>query len=178
MTFRRKLGWIAGLLATALLTLAPAMQLEAVGAPPITVPFDHLTTGFELDGVHRDLPCESCHLNAIFKGTPRNCGVCHITGSTFNATPKTATHILSTNNCAACHDTTSFRPSVHFTHAEVMGSCVSCHNGTIAQGKDPKIHPQTNDTCEACHTVMSWNPPKTVDHTQIPLSVAESWIDP
>ena len=171
MTFRRKLGWIAGLLATALLTLAPTMQIEAAGAPPITVPFDHLTTGFELDGVHRDLPCESCHLNAIFKGTPRNCGVCHITGSTFNATPKTATHILSTNNCAACHDTTSFRPSVHFTHAEVMGSCVSCHNGTIAQGKDPKIHPQTNDACEACHTVMSWNPPKTVDHTQIPLSV-------
>ena len=26
--------------------------------------------------------------------------------------------------------------------------------------------------CAACHTVMSWNPPKTVDHTQIPLAVA------
>src|SRR3984885_321060 len=103
-------------------------------APPITVPFDHLTTGFELDGVHRDLPCESCHLNAIFKGTPRNCGICHITGSTFNATPKTATHIMSTNNCAACHDTTSFRPDIHFDHGEVMGSCVSCHNGVIATG--------------------------------------------
>ncbi len=114
----------------------------AAGAPPITVPFDHLSTGFELDGVHRDLPCESCHLNAIFKGTPRNCGICHITGSTFNATPKTATHIMSTNNCAACHDTISFRPDVHFDHAEVMGSCVSCHNGTIAagQGTDPSGH--------------------------------------
>src|SRR3984885_5271679 len=177
---RRKSGWIAALakatLAMALLAGAMSMTapeaLADAGAPsPITVPFDHLSTGFELDGVHRDLPCESCHLNAIFKGTPRNCGVCHITGSTFNATPKTATHILSTNNCAACHDTTSFRPSVPFPPAEVMGSCVSCHNGTIAQGKDPKIHPQTNDTCEACHTVMSWNPPKTVDHTQIPLSM-------
>src|ERR1700730_15977591 len=113
--------WIA-LFALALLMLVPATQPAIAAAPPITVPFDHLTTGFELDGVHRDLPCEQCHLNAIFKGTPRDCGTCHITNSLFNATPKTATHILSTNNCAACHDTTSFRPSVHFTHAEVMGS--------------------------------------------------------
>ena len=84
---------------------------------------------------------------------------------------KTATHIMSTNNCAACHDTTSFRPDVHFTHAEVMGSCVSCHNGTIVEGKG-STHPATSDVCEACHTVMAWNPPKPVDHTQIPLAVA------
>src|SRR5450432_2761542 len=138
MKLLRKSGWIAertkALLAMVLLAsgivLAAAAAPAATGAPaPITVPFDHLSTGFELDGVHRDLPCESCHLNAILKGTPRNCGLCHITGSTFNATPKTPTHIQSTNNCAACHNTTSFRPDVHFDHAEVMGSCVSCHNG-------------------------------------------------
>jgi predicted CXXCH cytochrome family protein len=145
---------------------------NALGAaPPITVPFDHLTTGFELDGVHRDLPCESCHLNAVFRGTPRDCGTCHIKGSLFNATPKNTTHIPSTNRCAACHNTISFRPDVHFDHAEVMGSCVSCHNGTIAQGEGP-THPATSQDCAACHTVLSWNPPKTVDHTQIPLSVA------
>ncbi|GAC1664315.1 MAG: hypothetical protein NVS9B2_01760 [Steroidobacteraceae bacterium] len=170
MQRRITLKWIAAL-AIALLLSSPAARVAAAGAPPITVPFDHLSTGFELDGVHRDLPCESCHVNAIFKGTPRNCGVCHIAGSTFNATPKTATHIQSTNNCAACHDTTAFRPSVHFTHAEVMGSCVSCHNGTIAQGKGP-AHPATSQVCEACHTVMSWNPPKVVDHAQIPLAAA------
>ena len=163
-------GVVAAVLAVTCVLLS--VQAQAAGAAqPITVPFDHLSTGFELDGVHRDLPCESCHINAIFKGTPRNCGVCHITGSTFNATPKTATHIMSTNNCTACHDTTSFRPDVHFTHAEVMGSCVSCHNGTIAEGKGP-THPATSDACEACHTVMAWNPPKSVDHTQIPLAVA------
>ena len=60
---------------------------------------------------------------------------------------------------------------MHFDHAEVMGSCVSCHNGSIAQGEGP-THPATSQDCEACHTVMSWNPPKTVDHTQIPLAVA------
>jgi Cytochrome c7 and related cytochrome c len=167
---QQTLGWIAPL-TMAFLMLVPAPTHAAAGASPITVPFDHLPTGFELDGVHRDLPCEACHLNAVFKGTPRNCGVCHITGSTFNATPKTATHIPATNNCVACHDTITFRPDVHFDHAEVLGSCVSCHNGTIAQGEGP-AHPATSQTCEACHTVLSWNPPKAVDHTQIPLSVA------
>lgn len=176
MKLHRTLRWMApltlGVLALASLALAPATGVAAAGAPPITVPFDHLSTGFELDGVHRDLPCESCHLNAIFKGTPRNCGVCHIRGSTYNATPKTLTHIQSTNNCVACHDTTSFRPDVHFSHAEALGACVTCHNGTVAQGKGPSPpHPATSDTCEACHTVMSWNPPKTVDHTQIPMAV-------
>src|ERR1700722_18029738 len=157
-------------LVVALLALVPSMRAGAAGAPPITVAFDHLSTGFELDGVHRDLPCEQCHLNAVFKGTPKNCGICHITGSIYNATPKIQTHISSSNNCIACHDTISFRPDVHFDHREVMGSCVSCHNGTIAEGKGP-THPQTSDACDACHTVMSWNPPKAVDHTQIPLAV-------
>src|SRR3984885_9949208 len=128
---RRKSGWIAALakatLAMALLAGAMSMTapeaLADAGAPsPITVPFDHLTTGFELDGVHRDLPCESCHLNAVFRGTPRDCGTCHITGSLFDAPPKTAPHIPSPNNGAPCHNTISFRPDVHFDHAEVMGS--------------------------------------------------------
>jgi hypothetical protein len=140
-------------------------------APPITITFDHLSTGFELDGVHRDLPCESCHVNAVFKGTPRNCGTCHITGSSFDATPKTTTHIPTSNNCAACHNTIAFRPDVHFNHAEVMGSCVTCHNGTIAQGEGP-THPATSQNCAACHSVLTWNPTTTVDHSQIPLAVA------
>ena len=169
------MSMLASLTASATATATtPAIAPPAVAtaaAPPITIPFDHLTTGFELDGVHRDLPCEACHLNAVFKGTPRNCGTCHITGSQFNATPKTATHIPSTNNCAACHNTISFRPEVHFDHGEVLGSCVSCHNGTIAQGEGP-THPATSQNCAACHTVISWNPPKAVDHTQIPLAVA------
>src|SRR5712672_2462577 len=106
MKFSRTSGWKAGigmlLLAAAVSMTAPAAHAAAPAPSPITVPFDHLSTGFELDGVHRDLPCESCHLNAVFKGTPRDCGTCHITGSPFNATPKTQTHIRSTNNCAAC----------------------------------------------------------------------------
>jgi hypothetical protein len=160
------------LLAALSLLLALAMPETArAAAQPITVPFDHLATGFELDGVHRDLPCESCHINAVFKGTPRSCGTCHITGSPYNATPKTATHIQTTNKCEACHNTIAFRPDIHFDHREVLGACVSCHNGKTAQGEGP-THPPTSQNCSACHSVMSWNPTTSVDHTQIPLAVS------
>src|SRR6202048_114722 len=67
--------------------------------------FDHLTTGFELEGQHRDLPCESCHANAVFKGTPRDCAACHGIGTTVRATAKPANHILSTDRCASCPTT-------------------------------------------------------------------------
>jgi hypothetical protein len=165
-----RIAWITSIAAVLAAQLLPSALATAAIAPSITVSFDHLTTGFELEGVHRDLPCESCHLNAVFRGTPKDCGSCHTTGSPFNATPKTTVHIPSTNNCAACHNTISFRPDVHFDHAEVMGSCVSCHNGTIAQGESP-THPATSQDCAACHTVTSWDPPKAVDHSQIPLAV-------
>jgi hypothetical protein len=158
------------LLALLLVGLAAPAPALASSANSITVPFDHLTTGFELDGVHRDLPCESCHLNAVFRGTPRDCGTCHMKGSPYNATPKTMDHVPSSNNCGACHSTITFRPFVHFDHNEVLGGCVSCHNGTIAQGEGP-THPATSQQCAACHMVTTWNPPKTVDHTQIPLAV-------
>jgi hypothetical protein len=155
------------LLALLLSVTAPAL---ASSAASITVPFDHLTTGFELDGVHRDLPCESCHLNAVFRGTPRDCGTCHMQGSPYNATPKPMNHVPSSNNCGACHSTLTFRPYVHFDHNEVLGGCVSCHNGSIAQGEGP-THPPTSRECADCHLVTTWNPPKTVDHSQIPLAV-------
>jgi hypothetical protein len=49
--------------------------------------FDHLTTGFELTGKHREAACESCHVSAVFKGTPRECSSCHAKGTRINALP-------------------------------------------------------------------------------------------
>ncbi len=92
-------------------------------ATPATNQFDHLTTGFELQGKHLDVRCESCHVDAIFKGTPRDCVACHAVGTRVNAAPKTAAHILSTDRCAACHTAASFAPAVRFDHAQALGSC-------------------------------------------------------
>ena len=117
--------------------------------------FDHLTTGFELLGQHRNLPCEACHANAIFKGTPIACGACHGIGTAIRATAKPATHILSTDQCQACHTPWAWNPAVDFDHTQVLGSCSTCHNGVIAQGKGP-THITTDLECDACHTTLSW----------------------
>ena len=106
-------------LALALLLLGAV----AHGAAPNRTQFDHLTTGFELIGQHRDLPCESCHANAIFKGTPKDCGSCHGVGTAIRATGKPQTHILSTDRCEACHTPIAFRPAVNFDHSQARGSC-------------------------------------------------------
>ncbi|MFM2287658.1 MAG: hypothetical protein RL684_801, partial [Pseudomonadota bacterium] len=118
--------------------------------------FDHLTTGFELIGKHRDLPCESCHVNAIFKGTPKDCAACHGVGSQVHATAKPVNHILTTNRCDGCHTPVSFNPAVNFDHAEVRGTCSSCHfPGGPAQAQGPG-HIPTNLECDACHSTIGW----------------------
>src|ERR1700746_2190932 len=98
-------------------------------AAPIRPDFDHLTTGFELIGQHRDLPCESCHANAVFQGTAKECGACHGVGTSVRATGKPTNHILSTDQCAACHTSVAWNPPVNFDHTEGRGRCSTCHNG-------------------------------------------------
>jgi hypothetical protein len=117
--------------------------------------FDHLTTGFELLGQHRDLPCEACHANAVFKGTPTACGACHGIGTAVRATAKPHNHILSTDQCQSCHTPWGFNPAVDFDHTQVLGSCSTCHNGALAQGKPP-THIVTDLECDACHDTLSW----------------------
>ncbi len=118
-------------------------------------PFDHLTTGFELLGQHRDLPCESCHVNAIFKGTPKDCAACHGVGTAVRATAKPVSHILSSNRCEACHTPVAWNPAVNFDHAEVRGACSNCHNNVQAQGKGAG-HIDTSLECNLCHTTIGW----------------------
>src|ERR1700751_2375899 len=83
-------------LALVCLVLVSLAAPLAQAAPPNRTQFDHLTTGFELLGQHRDLPCEACHANAIFKGPPKACAACHGVGTQIRATSKPADHIMST----------------------------------------------------------------------------------
>ena len=138
----------------ALLLLALAFAPSAFAATA-HANFDHLTTGFELTGQHRDLACESCHVNAMFQGTPKDCGGCHGIGSLVRGTAKPANHILSTDQCGACHTPIAWNPAVNFDHTQARGSCSTCHNGTMAQGKGP-THIVTDLECDACHTTLSW----------------------
>jgi hypothetical protein len=159
-----------GFVLLCLLTLS-ASVLSADAAERTT--FDHLTTGFELVGQHRDLPCESCHVNAIFKGTSHDCGFCHGVGPIIRAMAKPANHILSSNRCDSCHTPLGWKPAVNFDHAEVRGSCSSCHNNVQAQGKGP-THMDTNLECDACHSTLSWSGALGMPANHIPLPAADA----
>ena len=39
--------------------------------------FDHLATGFPLEGNHITTDCESCHVGGVFEGLPKKCETCH-----------------------------------------------------------------------------------------------------
>ncbi len=71
-----------GLILLAAVVAAPA----AMAAAPGGADFDHVATGFALTGAHRDAKCESCHLNGVLKGTPKECSSCHGRGSRFQTT--------------------------------------------------------------------------------------------
>jgi hypothetical protein len=143
-------GWITALLCTLLCALAPHAE-----AAPERAAFDHLTTGFELIGQHRDLPCESCHVNSIFRGTPRDCASCHGVGTAVRASAKGQNHIVASTRCGACHTAEGWVPAVKFDHTEALGGCATCHNNVQAQGKGPQ-HMVTGLTCNACHSTIGW----------------------
>ena len=148
----------------ALLTLlwgflaTPSYSIQRTG-------FDHLTTGFELRDAHRDLACEYCHVNGVFKGTPRNCAGCHTIGSRISATPKPFKHIPSSDECVACHAGYNFAPIVRMDHTAAKGTCQSCHNNVTATGKDPK-HILSDNNCTACHTTVAFVPAR-MEHADL-----------
>ncbi|MDO9236815.1 MAG: cytochrome c3 family protein [Aquabacterium sp.] len=128
--------------------------------------FDHVKTGFPLSGAHGTLRCESCHANAVFKGTPRDCQTCHTTGSRFSRANVVlpVNHIptnLNTQTCETCHGTQSFTGArfSHTTGTPPGTSCQACHDGLHTQGKTAS-HMPTRAACDTCHTTNSWNSAK------------------
>ncbi len=112
--------------------------------------FDHFTTGFELRGAHAQASCGSCHANGIFEGTPTACTACHSDAGTVAASAKPSHHIITTNQCSACHQSQAWIPVLRVDHFDVLGTCASCHNGFNAQGQHAG-HIPTSADCGTCH---------------------------
>jgi len=119
--------------------------------------FDHASSGFQLEGAHLTVSCGACHSRGVFAGTPRRCADCHEDGGSVTATPRPARHILSTQQCDACHAERSFLPLHRMDHKETVGSCVSCHDNRTAPGK-PVDHPPTGNECDSCHLTVAFRP--------------------
>ncbi len=143
------------------LLLAAGFALAQAGGPE----FDHLRTGYPLTGSHASQRCEACHVNAVFKGTPRECDVCHTSGTRFARANvvKPSQHIPTTQACDTCHSTKSFI-GAKFNHSGVLpGTCQTCHNGSLTQGK-PADHIPTQAACDSCHRSSAWKPVAKLDH--------------
>lgn len=144
-----------------LVLLLTAMHANAVQRTS----FDHLTTGFELRGAHRDLACEYCHVQGVFKGTPRTCEGCHSIGGRISATPKPPTHIVTSDRCELCHAIYNFAPIYRMDHTAAIGSCFSCHNGVRGTGKAAN-HIASDNNCTACHTTVAFIPAR-MEHADL-----------
>src|SRR5882672_4236709 len=148
-------GLIARLLAFFTLALLGAAVQPAGAAQTDYANFDHMSTGFPLDGRHLNLRCEQCHLNGVFTGTSKQCATCHIQGNQLSAVYMPANHIPTPKPCDTCHTTSTFQ-GTHFAHADVMpGTCAQCHNNVNAVGKGPS-HVVTSAPCDQCHTTVSF----------------------
>ncbi|MDH3633681.1 MAG: hypothetical protein OES20_03160 [Gammaproteobacteria bacterium] len=117
--------------------------------------FNHDETSFPLDFKHALISCESCHVDGIFVGTPRQCASCHSDSGRIKASAPSSQHIRVTGDCDYCHTPTLWTNIIRVDHAAVRGSCASCHNGVTAEGKNPGHVPSSN-ICDACHITLSW----------------------
>ncbi|MCF6196246.1 MAG: hypothetical protein L3J50_06030, partial [Emcibacter sp.] len=117
--------------------------------------FDHFSTGFPLEGQHKTLECESCHVNGVFKGTPKDCISCHDRAGGIGASERPISHIRTRNECEDCHTTFSWESLRRMDHGSALGSCESCHDGQLAPGKNP-THVQSGNNCEDCHITLNF----------------------
>jgi hypothetical protein len=117
--------------------------------------FDHDATRFELQGFHRYVDCEVCHVNGRFQGTPMDCFACHGGSTLIPGGGKNLQHLPTTNACADCHRPDAWDVVTRFDHSHATGTCVQCHNGAAQSGK-PARHVVSNDQCESCHNTFSW----------------------
>ncbi len=141
--------------------------------------FNHLSTGYELQGAHKLIvQCSQCHTGNVTTA-PQTCVGCHqaqyntAPGHTLNNYPTLCTNCHSQSNWLASsfdHSTTSFP----LTGAHTNAVCTACHvNGYVGTSTVcSSCHlPAYNSSqlpghvaagipkeCATCHTSASWKP--------------------
>ncbi len=155
--FRGFSPWVSALAVLGFLLLALPNSDTLAAPAKRNVSFDHVRTGFPLTGAHVTLPCETCHVQGTFKGTPKKCATCHTQGSRIQTTTfKPSNHIVTAQACDQCHTSTASWNVAFFSHAGVIAhQCGQCHNSNIAKGK-PANHTPTNAPCDTCHRTTTW----------------------
>lgn len=130
--------------------------------------FDHNRAAFQLTGAHTQVPCENCHINDIFLGTPQDCFSCHAQDDAHEG--------QFGQNCQECHTTDGWEGATFnhtlaafpLTGAHTQVECVSCHREGVFKGThqecsachaEPTYHLGLFDAnCAGCHTTGAWRP--------------------
>ncbi len=154
----RALARLICLLALLLVASSQTAAIQRTG-------FDHLTTGFELRDAHRDMACEYCHVNGVFKGTPRNCSGCHTIGGRISATPKPPNHIPAPTIAPSATPATTSRPSSVWTTRARKEPAPVVTTTSPRPAKDAK-HIQSDNNCTACHTTVAFTPAR-MEHADL-----------
>lgn len=146
--------------------------------------FNHDLADFKLEGEHQEVECEKCHINNVFKGTPKDCYSCHQKDDEHNGQFGT--------DCSSCHtpknwDGASFDHSTSkfpLTGAHTQVECEACHKNGQFKGVDttclachaePAEHMgQFGTDCAACHTTAAWSPAEFDGKHIFPLDHGES----
>jgi len=139
---------------TALLMLC-GLYAGSATALEIGPDFDHDDTRYPLDFKHALVPCEACHVQGVFIGTPTQCARCHSLSGRIKASAPTSQHIRVIGECEVCHTPTVWTDVFRVDHVAVIGSCQGCHNGVVAEGKNPG-HVVSSNTCDDCHNTITW----------------------
>lgn len=129
--------------------------------------FDHNLADFKLEGQHQEVPCQRCHVNGVYKGTPTDCYSCHRQDDEHNGDFGT--------KCSSCHtpqnwDQATFDHNLSkfpLTGAHVAVRCETCHQNGVFKGlastcaschADPEFHLGLFGTlCEDCHNTSNWS---------------------
>ncbi len=110
--------------------------------------FSHDSTGWFLDGGHKNALCLDCHLDPTYLGASTDCVSCHLEEDKHEG--------IYGQNCELCHNTDSWT-TIDFDHvSDFAKNCEGCH---FVDSPEPHYLGQ----CSACHGTDAWLP-ATFDH--------------
>ena len=148
---------------------------------------------FLLEGAHRNLACEKCHINDRYAGTPKDCYSCHQKNYEGVKNPD---HVLRKypKQCQSCHTQIKWKPAI-FDHNQFFAlkgahqklacekchindryagtpkDCYSCHQKNYTGTKNPNhVTAQFPRTCQTCHGESSWKPATFAHDKYFPIS--------